>query len=169
MKSTTQQIYNLITNSNFENIKQKLMDKVEQHNWQIPDRQEYTYQELIEDLPDCIDILKQNIEDNNFDVLPYNIRHSIFQQITQINTHLANVYANHQQFANLQDITQTLKQQIRTYRLDFEARRIPRYKEKIKEYKELIVELQDLNNVLMTNIIITYGRAAVVTPKTWRV
>ena len=65
MKTTTEQIYNLITNSNFENVKQKLVDKVDEHKWNIPDRQEYTYVELIEDLPDCVDIIKQNIEDNS--------------------------------------------------------------------------------------------------------
>ena len=150
MKQTTTQIYNLITNTNFENIKQKLVEKVEQHNWQIPDRQEYTYDELIEDLPDCIDILKQNIENHTFDVLPYNIRHGMLQQISQINTHLANIYANHQQFSNLQDYTQALISQIRANRLDFEARRIPRYKEKIKEYKVLIQELTELNEVMST-------------------
>jgi len=148
MKATTTQIYNLITNSNFENIKQKLVEKVEQHNWQIPERQEYTYQELINDLPDNIDFIKQNIEDASFDTLPLNIRQQIHQTVNQINSYLANIYANHQQFANLQDLSQSLKLLIRTNRLDFEARRIPRYKEKIKEYKELIEELNDLNIVL---------------------
>lgn len=150
MKQTTTKIYNLITNTSFEDIKQKLVSKVEQHHWQIPERQEYTYEELVEDLPDCIDILKQNIEDANFDSLPYSNRQQILQTLNQIHSHLNNIYVNHQQFAQLQDYTQTLKTQIRVNRLDFEARRIPRYKEKIKEYKELIEELNDLNTVLRT-------------------
>lgn len=150
MKATTTQIYNLITNSNFENIKHKLIAKVEEHHWQIPDRQEYTYEELINDLPDNIDIIKQSIEDDSLDTLPLNIRQQIHQTVNQINSYLANIYANHQQFANLQDLSQTFKLIIRTNRLDFEARRIPRYKEKIKEYKELIEELNDLNSILTT-------------------
>lgn len=150
MKDTTQQIYNLITNNNFENIRQKLVSKVEEHNWQIPERQEYTYMELINDLPDNIDFIKQNIEDNSFDSLPLSVRQQLHQTISQINSYLTNIYANNQQFANLQDLSQSLKLLIRTNRLDFEARRIPRYKEKIKEYKELIEELHVLNTVLNT-------------------
>jgi len=150
MKQTTNKIYNLITNSNFENVKQKLIEQVERHRWQIPERQEYSYEELLEDLPNCIDILKQNIEDASFDSLPYNNRNQIFQTINQIHTTLTNIYSNHQQFAQLQDYTQTLKAQIRANRLDFEAKRIPRYKEKIKEYKELIAELIEVNNALNT-------------------
>jgi len=148
MKNTTTRIYNLITSNNFDNIEKKLSDKVSQHNWQIPERQEYSYEELLEDLPNYLDILKQNIEDDSFDSLPYNNRNQILQTINQIHSTLTNIYSNHQQFAQLQDYTQTLKAQIRANRLDFEAKRIPRYKEKIKEYKELITELIELNSVL---------------------
>ncbi len=150
MKQTTEQIYNLVTNSNFENLKQQLSSKVREYNWEIPERTEYTYEELIEDLPDTIDILKQSIEDSHFDYLPYQVRQQILQTLSQINTHITNIYSGHQQFANLMDYTQTLKTQIRANRLDFEAKRIPRYKEKIKEYKELINELGDINIVLDT-------------------
>jgi len=150
MKNTTQQIYNLITNSNFENLKQKLVDKVAQHHWQIPERQEYTYEELLDDLPDCIDILKQNIEDGSFDNLPYGSRNSILNTLNQIHQQISYIYNNQQQFAALQDSTQSLKSMIRANRLDFEARKIPRYKEKIKEYKELLIEMKGLNEVLNT-------------------
>ncbi len=150
MKATTTQIYDLITSTNFENIKQKLITKVEEHNWTIADRQEYAYDELINDLPDYVDFIRQNIEDNSFDSLPLATRQQIHQTINQINSHLANIYANHQQFANLQDLTQSLMIIVRTNRLDFEARRIPRYKEKIKEYKDLIEELNSLNTTLST-------------------
>ncbi|NOR55536.1 MAG: hypothetical protein GQ531_04955 [Sulfurovum sp.] len=150
MKATTTQIYDLITSTNFESIKQKLVSKVDEHNWTIPDRQEYTYNELINDLPDYVDFIRQNIEDNSFDSLPLSTRQQIHQVINQINSHLANIYANHQQFANLQDLTQSLMIIVRTNRLDFEARRIPRYKEKIKEYKDLIEELNSLNTTLST-------------------
>lgn len=150
MKITTTKIYDLITSVNFENIKQKLVNKVEEHNWTIPERQEYTYEELINDFPDYIDVIKQNIEDGSFDLLSLATRQQIHQIINQTNTHLANIYANNQQFANLQDLTQSLITIVRANRLDFEARRIPRYKEKIKEYKELIEELNTLNTTLST-------------------
>ncbi|PHR73921.1 MAG: hypothetical protein COA66_02370 [Arcobacter sp.] len=148
MKQTTEQIYNLITNNNFENIKKKLEDITSRHKWQIPDRNESSYLEVINELPDAIDVIKQNIENNSFDSLPYNWRHSILDIVSQLNTYLNNVYAGHQQFIYLQDHTQTLIAYIRTYRLDFEAKRIPRYKEKIKEYKELIEKLSTLNQTL---------------------
>jgi len=150
MKQTTEQIYNIITNVNFEDVKQKLTDKVTEHNWNIPERQEYSYEELLNDLPDSIDILKQHIEADIFDNLSYNIRQQILQTVNQQNSTLANIYKNHQQFAQLQDATQNLLMIIRTNRLDFEAKRIPRYKEKIKEYKELIEQLKEVNSTLDT-------------------
>ncbi len=148
MKQTTTQIYNIITSSNFEDIKNKLEAKAQQHNWQIPERQEYSFEELIHDLPDCIDLIKQNIEDENFDTLPFASRNQILQTINQIQTTVSNINSGHQQFAQLQDYTQTLKSQIRANRLDFEAKRIPRYREKIKEYQELINKLTELNTIL---------------------
>ena len=83
MKNTTTQIYNLITSGNFENIKHKLIEKVEQHNWQIPERQEFTYEELVNDLPDSIDLIKQNIEDETFDYLSFSVRQTFLQTLQQ--------------------------------------------------------------------------------------
>ncbi len=150
MKNTTTQIYNLITSGNFENIKHKLIEKVEQHSWQIAERQEFTYEELVNDLPDSIDLIKQNIEDETFDYLVFNVRNTFLQTVQQINNLLNKIYNNQQQFPQLLDQTQVLMQNIRINRLDFEARRIPRYKEKIKEYKELVKQLNSLNSILST-------------------
>ncbi len=148
MKNTTQKIYDIITNENFENVVHKLDEKVMSNRWSIPERNEFTYKELLNDLPDIIDILKQNIEDGNFDTLPYNTRNSIFQSVNTINGAISNIYNNSQQFANVQDHTQNLMGQIRINRLDFEARNIPRYKEKIAEYRELISILTDAKSVI---------------------
>jgi predicted nucleic acid-binding Zn-ribbon protein len=152
MKNSTQNIYNIITTDNFIDIKEKLEDKVNRHNWKIPEYQEYTYEELLRDLPDYIDIVKQNIDDGIFDTLPYNWRNSIHQTVNQLNQHLQNIYNNSQQFANLLQYTQALITQVRTYNLNFTARNVPRYREKIKEYQELIEILDDLNNTYKTTV-----------------
>ena len=151
MKNITQQIYDIITNENFNNVADKLEEKVSANNWTIPERNEFSYEELLIELPDAIDILKQNIEDGNFDSLPYNTRNSILQLVRSINTALSNIYNNNQQFASAQDHTQNLIGSIRTNRLDFEARRIPRYREKISEYRELINNLSEAK-LLIENI-----------------
>ena len=148
MKNTTQKIYDIITNENFENIAHKLDEKVTSNRWTIPERNEFTYEELLNDLPDIIDILKQNIEDGNFDTLPYNTRNSIYQSMNAINDSISNIYNNSQQFATVQDHTQSLMGQIRINRLDFEARNIPRYKEKISEYRELISILTNAKSII---------------------
>lgn len=131
-------------------MKQKLEEVVSRHSWQVAERQEYTYEELLNDLPNSIDYLKQNIEDGTFDILVFSVRNNFLTIITQINSLLTNIYANHQQFPQLMDQTQALMQQVRIYRLDFEARRIPRYKEKIREYRELIDNLNEVNDALDT-------------------
>jgi len=143
MKNITQQIYNIITNEKFNNVVDKLEERVNTNNWTIPERNEFSYEELLIELPDVIDILKQNIEDGNFDSLPYNPRNSILQAVRGIDTSLSNIYNNSQQFSTLIDNTQNLIGAVRVNRLDFEAKRIPRYREKISEYRDLIRTLNE--------------------------
>jgi hypothetical protein len=148
MKKLTQSIYNIITSENFTDIHIKLEEKVNMNNWTIPERNEFTYEELLNELPDCIDILKQNIEDGTFDNLPYYTRNTFLQSLQNINNAITNIYNNSQQFATVQDHTQNLILQIRINRLDFEAKRIPKYKEKISEYRQLIEELNTAKQII---------------------
>lgn len=148
MKKITQSLYNLVTSENFENINQKLQDSIDRNRWSVAERHEITIEELINELPDLVDVIKQNIEDSNFDSLPMNVRQSILNICTQINSHLVGIYQNQQQFPALQDQFQSLKQQIYIYRIELTARRIPRYKEKINEYRVLIDQLKDVSSVL---------------------
>lgn len=144
MKNLTQQIYNIITNESFENLEKKLSETVERNMWNISERNEYSISELLFELPQSVDIIKQSIEDELFDTLPYNIRNQFLQPLQNIQIHINQIYTNSNQFPALMEQFQTVKVYIRNYRLDFETKRIPMYREKIKEYKELSEELKTI-------------------------
>lgn len=148
MKNTTKAIYNLITNESFTGIPEKINNSISKNGWAVAERNEVTLEEVIEELPNLVDVVKQNIEDGSLDLLPMNVRQQILSILQAINGVLSSIYQNQQQFPALQDQFQALKQQIYIYRIDFTARKIPRYKEKIREYDNLVSKLKRVSTFL---------------------
>jgi predicted nucleic acid-binding Zn-ribbon protein len=142
MKNTTQKIYNIITMEIFENI-DKLKQIVKEKGWSVPERNEYTFEELLEDLPTYINIIKDTIESGEFDKLKLDARNSFYRSINNIKNALQNTYNGNNQITTLMDNTQYLGHLIRTCVLDFRTHTIPEYWKKLKEFNELNEKLKD--------------------------
>lgn len=142
MKNTTLQVYNLVTSEIFQNIEIILSESVKQQNWVIPERNEVTYEELLEELPNQIDILKQACENSSFDKLHPTHRPVIEQTLVQMSSTITNIKSGHQQFAQLQDQYIQLMVQMQSYGVDKCIESIPRYTQKLKEYNDLIKKLK---------------------------
>ncbi|PHQ57511.1 MAG: hypothetical protein COA30_02315 [Sulfurimonas sp.] len=142
MKQTTTLIYNLITAEKFQVTIKGLKKNVQVRQWTTPIRNEYSLDELLEDLPNLINIIKQICEDGILDKLHISQRQAIHDTLSTMNPIITNIDAGHQQLANLMDSTSQLLNQVRTYRLDFGVQNIPRYTQKIKEYNDLSLKLE---------------------------
>lgn len=142
MKASTMQIYDLVTSELFDNIDKNLLKVVKEHGWEIPDRNESTNEETLEDLANCLDVIKQACENNVLDKAHPSHRSAILQTLVLIQATIVNINASHQQFAQLQDAILQLMTQLMSYRIDSNTDNVPRYTQKIKEYNDLIKKLK---------------------------
>jgi predicted nucleic acid-binding Zn-ribbon protein/archaellin len=148
MKATTQGIYNLITNERFTDIATVLKDLVEKYNWTETVHQEFTYEDLLDMLPSNIDIIKSTIEDESFEYVPFNIRNAILKAFQGINTAITQMESGNAQLPTVMSHTEQLSSYILSNRLDFKAKNIPLYDNKVKQYKDLTKQLNELIEAL---------------------
>ncbi|WP_295022321.1 hypothetical protein [Sulfurimonas sp.] len=141
MKTVSQQIYDFLTNETFKIIDPKLKDSIEKLDLMAFERNEFTAEELIKVLPEIVDILISNIEDDTFDSLPFAVRSNIFTLITDINNTLLQLYQGNNQLPVMMERCDQLRSIFLSTRLDFRTKKIPLFDKKIKQYDELTIRL----------------------------
>lgn len=96
VKNTTTEIYNIVTQDTFQNLDKILKKNIQDKKLIISERNEYSIDELLEDLPNCIDIIRKSCEDGFLDTIHHNQLNAIYQTLNQINQTINNINSAYQ-------------------------------------------------------------------------
>lgn len=139
MKSTTQQILNLIQSDNFVNLS-TLKEKVVSYGWDNPEYQEMSFDESIAELESINNLIENSIKSKNNifeNVFVYQERNNILSVLQSLNSNISNIKDNHNQLHDFILHVQELKAINNRSFLENKINGYPNYQLKLKEVNYL--------------------------------